>query len=131
VEIFAVLFVSHGLGDYMLQTDWQATKKRGGLGRDPVARRALFAHVATYTLAFVPAGIWLADELGAGGLVAFAAGIFVPHLVQDDGRVLTAYVRRVKGEGAAGTPAVYTSVDQSLHVIVLFLTALVVHWATT
>jgi hypothetical protein len=131
VEIFAVLFVSHGLGDYLLQTDWQATQKRGGLGGDPVARRALFSHVTTYTLAFVPAGIWLADDMNALGLVALAAGIFVPHLVQDDGRLLSAYVRRVKGEGAASTPAVFTSVDQSLHVIVLFLTALVVHWATT
>lgn len=131
VEIFAVLFVSHGLGDYLLQTDWQATKKRGGLGRDPVARRALVSHVTTYTLAFVPAGIWLAGDMNALGLIALAAGIFVPHLVQDDGRLLTIYVKRVKGAGAAGSPAVFTSVDQSLHVIVLFATALVVHWATT
>jgi Protein of unknown function (DUF3307) len=131
VEIFAVLVVSHGLGDYMLQTDWQATRKRGGLGRDPVARRALFAHVTSYTLAFVPAGIWLADDMTALGFVALAAGIFIPHLVQDDGRLLTAYIKRVKGEGAANTQTIFTSVDQSLHLIVLFLTALVVHWATT
>ena len=131
VEIFAVFVVSHGLGDYMLQTDWQATRKRAGLSRrNPVARRALFSHVTTYTLAFVPAGAWLAGDLGAGGLAALAAGIFIPHLVQDDGRLLTAYVRRVKGEGAATTPTVYTSVDQSLHLITLFLTALVVHWTT-
>ena len=131
VEIFAVLFVSHGLGDYLLQTDWQAKNKRGGLGRNALARRALFSHVSSYTLAFVPAGIWLADEMSALGLIALAAAIFIPHLVQDDGRLLTIYVRRVKGEGAATTPAVYTSVDQSLHMIVLFLTALVLHWATT
>lgn len=131
VEIFAVLVVSHGLGDYMLQTDWQATRKRGGLGRDAIARRALVTHVTTYTLAFVPAGIWLGADLDAIGLVLLAIGIFVPHLVQDDGRLLTAYIRRVKGEGAATTPAVYTSVDQSLHLIVLFATALVVHWATS
>lgn len=130
VEIFAVLVVSHGVGDYVLQTDWQATRKRAGLGRDAEARRALFSHATTYTLSFVPAGIWLAPDFGPLGLVALAAGIFVPHLVQDDGRLLTAYVRRVKGEGAAGNPAVYTSVDQTLHLIVLFLTALVVHWST-
>jgi hypothetical protein len=131
VEIFVVLFVSHAFGDYMLQTDWQAMNKRGGLGRDAVARRALLSHVTVYTAAFVPAGIWLAGDLGPAGLVLAAVGIFVPHMVQDDGRLLTVYIRAVKGDGAADTPPVYTAVDQSLHVIVLFATALVLHWATT
>jgi Protein of unknown function (DUF3307) len=130
VEIFAVFVVSHAAGDYLLQTDWQATNKRAGLSGDPIARRALFAHVTTYTLAFVPAGIWLADDLSPLGLVALAAGIFIPHLVQDDGRLLTGYITRVKGPGAAGTPAVYRSVDQSFHLLVLFATAIVVHAAT-
>jgi hypothetical protein len=130
VEIFAVFVVSHAAGDYLLQTDWQATNKRAGLGGDPVARRALFSHVTTYTLAFVPAGIWLADDMSPLGLVALAAGIFIPHLVQDDGRLLTRYVTTVKGPGAASTPAVYVSVDQSLHLLLLFATALVVHAAT-
>ena len=31
VEVFAVFFVSHQVGDYLLQTDWQAMHKRGGL----------------------------------------------------------------------------------------------------
>jgi hypothetical protein len=130
VEIFAVFLVSHAVGDYLLQTDWQATNKRGGLGRDPLARRALVAHVTTYTLAFVPAGIWLASDMTALGLVALAAGIFVPHLIQDDGRLLTRYVTAVKGPGAAGNPPLFQAVDQSFHLLVLFATALVVHAAT-
>jgi hypothetical protein len=130
VEIFAVFVVSHAAGDYLLQTDWQATNKRGGLSSDPVARRALFSHVTSYTLAFVPAGIWLADDVSPLGLVALAAGLFLPHLVQDDGRLLTGYITRVKGPGAASTAAVYRSVDQSFHLLVLFATALVVHAAT-
>jgi hypothetical protein len=130
VEIFVVLVVTHAVGDYVLQTDWQATHKRGGLGRDPRKRRALFSHVTTYTLTFVPAGIWLHD-LGAGGLALLAVAIFVPHLVQDDGRLLTAYVRTAKGDGAAATQAVYTQVDQTLHLVTLFATALVVHAALT
>ena len=130
-EIFVVFVVSHCLGDYLLQTDWQAMNKRGGLGRDRTARRALFSHVTMYTAAFVPAGIWLANDMSPLGVVALAAGIFVPHLVQDDMRLLTGYIRQVKGCGAATTQAVFTSVDQSLHLIVLFLTALAVHAATT
>jgi hypothetical protein len=130
VEIFAVFVVSHAAGDYLLQTDWQATNKRGGLGRDPVARRALFSHVTIYTLAFVPAGAWLADDMSPLGLVALAAGIFLPHLVEDDGRLVMSYIVRVKGPGAATSPAVYQTVDQSLHLLMLFATALVVHAAT-
>jgi len=128
VEIFAVFIVSHATGDYILQTDWQATNKRGGLGQDPTARRALFSHVTSYTLAFVPAGIWLHD-LGAGGLLLLAVGIFIPHLVQDDGRLLLRYIVTAKGHGAASTQSVFTQVDQSFHLITLFATALIVHSA--
>jgi len=117
--------VSHLVGDYLLQTDWQAENKRGGLSGDPVARRALLSHVATYTLAFVPAFIWLADDIGAE-VIAVAAVIFATHLVQDDGRLLAAYIKRVKGPGAASNKAVTVAVDQSFHIIVLFVTAL---WA--
>jgi hypothetical protein len=134
VEIFAVFVVSHALGDYLLQTDWQATHKRGGLGRDRNARMALLSHVASYTFAFVPAGVWLAsgdDPLSAAGLAILAVGIYVPHMVQDDGRLLSAYITRVKGCGAEAQREVFTAVDQSFHLIVLFCTALVVHAAVT
>ena len=129
VEIFAVFVVSHALGDYLLQTDWQATHKRGGLGRDRTSRMALLSHVATYTLAFEPAGIWLAADgnLAAGALALLAVGIYVPHMVQDDGRLLTAYITRVKGCGANTERQVFTAVDQSFHLIMLFATAVIVH----
>ena len=55
VEAFLLFAVSHLVGDFILQTDWQAHHKHGGLGRNPTSRRALISHVATYTLAFVPA----------------------------------------------------------------------------
>jgi hypothetical protein len=124
VEIFAVFFVCHLVGDYLLQTDWQARHKRGGLGSDPVRRRALLSHIATYTLAFVPALTWLADEIGAAAAVGIGALIAVPHLIQDDGRVLNAFVRRVKGETALTELSVVAQVDQSFHTVALFLTAL-------
>jgi hypothetical protein len=123
VQVFAVFVVCHLAGDYLLQTDWQAEHKRGGLGADPTARRALFAHVTTYTLAFVPALVWLADDVGAE-VVAVAAVIFATHLVQDDGRLLTRYIARVKGPEAVRNTAVTVAVDQSFHVITLFAIAL-------
>src|SRR5256885_184688 len=41
VEVFSAFVVCHLVGDYLLQTDRQACHKHGGLGADPVARRAL------------------------------------------------------------------------------------------
>lgn len=123
VEVWAAFVVCHLAGDYLLQTDWQAKHKRAGLGGDPVARRALFSHVTTYTLAFLPALIWLADDLGAG-VIWVAALIFVPHLIQDDGRLLTAYMERMKGGDVPSNLGVAAAVDQSFHIITLFGIAL-------
>jgi hypothetical protein len=123
VEVFAAFVVCHLVGDYLLQTDWQALNKRGGLGPDPVARRALFSHIATYTLAFVPALIWLADDIGAWA-IATAALIGVPHWIQDDGRLLSAYVVKVKHTDPRANPSIAAAADQTFHFVALFLTAL-------
>jgi len=122
--VFIVLALSHMAGDFLLQTDWQAQHKPGGLGPDPVARRALLSHVGTYTLAFVPALVWLGEHIGAGA-AGIAALIAVPHLVQDDGRLIAAYVRRVKGPGAGEVRMVMIGADQALHMLALFAAALV------
>jgi uncharacterized protein DUF3307 len=124
VEVFAVFLVCHFAGDYLLQTDWQALHKRNGLGSDPEARRALFSHVTTYTLAFVPALIWLAGELDAWEVAVVVVLIFVPHLVQDDGRLLGWYMKTVKGGEAAANLPVAAMVDQTFHYLTLFFIAL-------
>ena len=69
VEVFAVFCVSHAVGDFLLQTEFQAVHKRGGLGGDATARRALLAHTLSYTLAFVPALAWIGAELGSACLI--------------------------------------------------------------
>jgi len=125
VEVFAVFVVSHLVGDYMFQTEWQALNKHGGLGDDPVKRRALLSHIATYTLAYVPALIWLWSSVGAG-VFGVAALIAIPHLIQDDGRLLNAYARKVKSADLTANPALAASLDQSFHVLALFLLALLV-----
>jgi hypothetical protein len=125
VEVFAAFVVCHLVGDYLLQTDWQALHKRGGLGSDPQARRALLAHIAGYTLAFVPALIWVADDIGAWAVGAGAL-IAAPHMIQDDGRLLTIYMFRVKHTDPRAHPGVAAAADQSFHFLALFLTALLV-----
>jgi hypothetical protein len=125
VSVFAGFLVAHMVGDYLFQTDWQARNKRGGLSGRGVSRRALFSHVTTYTLAFLPAFAWIGSELDAGWAVLAAALVFLPHLVIDDGRIVRLYLVRVKrAEGFdVGLAA---SVDQSFHVLSLFLVALLV-----
>jgi Protein of unknown function (DUF3307) len=124
VEVFAVFAVSHLVGDFALQTEWQAQHKHGGLGPDPVARRALVAHVSTYTLAFVPAFVWLWGSVGAATLAA-AAVIAGTHLIQDDGRLVDAYMRLVKHTTSVKQPLVTVMVDQTFHGLLLFAVALV------
>ncbi len=124
VSVFTAFLVAHMVGDYLFQTDWQARHKRGGLSGG-VAARALFSHVSTYTLAFVPALVWIAEDLTAGWALLAAALIFLPHLVLDDGRFVRAYLANVKRVPGFDV-SVAASVDQSFHVLSLFLVALLV-----
>lgn len=125
VEVFAVLVVSHLVGDFLFQTDWQARYKYGGLGRDPLRRRALVNHVITYTAAFLPALVWIGLETDAAWAVAIGLVIAIPHLIQDDGRLLDAYMARVKGL-AKTSSGLRVAVDQSFHALFLLGTALLV-----
>jgi hypothetical protein len=124
VEIFTAFVVSHLVGDYLLQTDWQALHKRGGLARGAGdARRALFTHVGTYTLAFVPALV--VSDLSVE-LVWVVPAIAVPHLIQDDGRLLHAYMKRVKHLDPTGNLSVSIAVDQTFHLLALLVVALAI-----
>lgn len=121
--VFLVFLVCHVTGDFLLQTDWQALNKRGGLSRNRDARRALFSHVTVYTLVFVPACIWVASETTALA-IALLPVVFIPHLIQDDGSVLMAWNRTVKRSSSTPGDLLYMAIDQSFHVVALFATAL-------
>jgi hypothetical protein len=124
VAYFAVFLVAHIAGDYIFQTDFQAAHKHGGLGRDPVSRRALFGHLATYALAIIGACVWIAGQRPAGLVALVGAAIVLEHLIQDDGRLLAAYCRRVKGLDIIAAPDIGVWVDQSFHIVALFGAAL-------
>ena len=80
-------------------------------------------HVSTYTLAFLPAFIWIGSELDVAWALAAAVLVFVPHLLIDDGRGVALYLARVKGVEELNL-SLAASVDQSFHVLSLFLVAL-------
>jgi hypothetical protein len=125
VSVFAAFLVAHMVGDYLFQTDWQARHKRGGLSGDRIALKALLAHVTTYTLAFLPALIWIGTELEPAWALVAGVLIFVPHLLIDDGRVVSLYLVRVKRADGMNI-GLAASVDQSFHVLSLFFVALLV-----
>jgi len=123
-EAVALAFLgSHLAGDFLLQTDWQARHKARGLGRDAVARRALGTHVLTYLVAFVPALVWIASNLGTWKTIGVAALVAAPHLVIDDRRAVELWVQRVK-RAPHLAPEVQMAVDQSFHVLCLVAVAL-------
>jgi hypothetical protein len=121
--VFAVFVVCHVTGDFLLQTDWQALHKCGGLSRNRESRRALLSHVTVYTLVFVPAIAWIVAHSSALA-IGLMAVIFIPHLIQDDARALMAWNRRVKKSSPTPGDPLYMAIDQSFHVVVLFGTAL-------
>jgi len=123
VQIFAVFAVCHLVGDFLLQTEWQAEHKHGGL-RYRANRGALLAHTFSYTVAFVPALVWLYDSIGAG-VILLAVLIAAPHMIQDDAYLIDQFMLGVKHADPAEHPALRVTVDQVFHIVALFLTALV------
>ncbi len=124
--LFGVFLLSHLFGDFLLQTDWQAGNKQAGLRERGEHLRALSSHALLYTVAFVPALIWIGIESGALVAVAVAAGIGVPHAIVDDGTLVGAWIRRVKHVHGTPSTVVRLGVDQSSHVLALALVAYLV-----
>jgi Protein of unknown function (DUF3307) len=123
---FADFLVSHHIGDYLLQTDFQALNKKGGLeeGHDR-ARKALVHHTVTYTAAFVPALLGVARRTSLTRALGAAALIALPHIVIDDGRVVNSYMSRVKRTPADVDADLTSRVDQSMHMVCLWAAAYV------
>jgi transglutaminase-like putative cysteine protease len=124
VQVFIVFLVCHATGDFLLQTEFQATRKSGGLGSDPVARKALLSHLLTYSLVFVPAFVWIVDKRSAGRMVFAAAIALLTHLVQDDRRLLYRYTVTVKKADPPPDHPLWIFIDQAAHLVWLFAAAL-------
>ncbi len=124
-SLLAAFGLCHLIGDFLLQTDWQARTKVHGLSGG-VAARALGSHVLTYSLGMLPALIWLAQERSLATAAIALAAIAIPHAIQDDRRVLVAYARRVKGAEPEQEPMLMFWLDQVCHVLTLAALALVI-----
>lgn len=123
--LFGVFLLSHLAGDFLLQTDWQATHKRHAAGAG-APHVALGVHGVVYTLAFVPALLWVAGDSGAAAALGIALLVALPHMLVDDGRLVRAWVHHVKRVDGTPTTVVRLGVDQTLHVLALAAVAFLV-----
>jgi hypothetical protein len=121
--VFAAFLVCHLAGDLLLQTEWQALTKVRGFG-DPEGRRALLSHAGTYTLMYVPALIWVAEDRDVLRAALVALVIAIPHVFVDDGRFVRVWLRQVK-HSPEPAPSLRLMVDQSFHVVCLLAAAVV------
>lgn len=121
--LLGAFLVCHLAGDLLFQTEWQAVTKVHGLG-DAQGRRALFAHLTTYMLAYLPALIWVAAERSVLGAIGVGALIAVPHVLIDDGHFVQAWLSEVK-HAPTPAPSLRLMVDQSFHIVCLLATALI------
>lgn len=111
------LLASHLAGDFLVQTEWQAVNKTGGL-RQSRSRKALLAHVIAYTASFSPALVWIGRRTSVGRAVTVGGAVAIPHLLVDDGHLVEVWLRKVK-RVRHPPPALTLAVDQSFHVICL------------
>lgn len=111
VIIFGVLF-SHFIGDFVLQTDWQAKNKSTN-------NKALISHTLTYTLVWLVLGLcfyW--DNLYS--VLLFCLITFLAHTLTD---YITSRINtKLWKKGDVHNFFVSVGFDQVLHYIQLFLT---------
>jgi hypothetical protein len=121
--VFVILVLSHVAGDFLLQTEWQALNKAGGLGHSRESRRALRNHAMTYTAAFLPGLVWIASERGDALPFVLVLLVTLPHMIVDDGRLLRRWMHEVK-HCPDPAPGLVIMVDQSFHLVMLLPVAL-------
>ena len=123
VSVFAGFLVAHMVGDYLLQTDWQARHKRGGLS-DPAARRPLRdprRHVHARLRARLRVDRERARRrLGGRGGACWSSS----RTWWSTTAASCACTSTASSTSRASTSGVASSVDQSFHVLSLWLVAL-------
>jgi hypothetical protein len=116
--VFLVLLAGHLLGDWVAQTDWQATTKSRSWA-------ALTAHVASYhllmgLLLLIPV---VRDGWPAGKALAALAVSATTHAVIDRRWPVRALMRAAGSPGFATLEWGVIAVDQALHLFILAMLA--------
>ena len=93
VEVFAAFVVCHSWATICSKPIGRRSTSAAGLGRTRCRAARCVSHIVTYTLAFVPALDLAAPTTSGPGRSAWPPWSALPHMVQDDGRLLAAYIR--------------------------------------
>jgi len=116
VSVFDSLLLAHLLGDWILQTEWQATNKQSSW-------RAMFSHVVVYHLAILVA-LWLWYGFDQPLVYIVVAGLAVSHAILDRRWPVIALMRALRSS-TSGEPEKWLLVvfDQCLHILLLGVSA--------
>lgn len=110
MEPLASAIIGHLVGDYLLQNDWMASKKKKETW-------PCFVHVSLYTLAIIVFTGWL-DPL-------VISSVFIPHFMIDRWLNVKAYMTKVGQRDFANnlSPWSIIIVDNSIHMMCLWISA--------
>ena len=117
MSLFDALFVSHLVGDWILQNDWQAKNKSKSWW-------ALITHVVVYHILIL---IVLLYYVGSQPSVYIAVALLaLSHLILDRQTTIIWLMQHFHNSGN-GTPERWLMVafDQALHIVLLGITAFV------
>lgn len=117
MNIYWYLVLAHLIGDWLLQTEYQAKEKAHGR----FLNAALLSHCFVYTLIFIPLFSWY--DIGAVWLIL----IFISHVILDRRSFVGWWMRNVKRTSEATDkelPWLKIMVDQIFHLLILVPIAL-------
>lgn len=112
MTVFESLFLAHLVGDWILQTEWQARNKSHNW-------RAMLAHVAVYHVVVLAALVW---QLGTGDPAVYAVVVALAalHWLIDRDRSKQGLIRALRISSESPPPAwLSIMVDQSIHLVLL------------
>ena len=111
-DIFLFLIVGHAVGDFLLQTSWQAENKSR-------IWKALITHGLVYSVV-----IYLITLMAGGISLLSIVVIFLSHVLLDKGNIVNWWLKTIKKEQTDNTQIGFL-VDQSLHVLVLLIVTII------
>ena len=110
MTLFETLLIAHVVGDWLLQTEWQATNKATNW-------RALLTHVVVYHAVVLAALLWRAGP-GNSSVYLVVLGLAVIHPIMDRKQSVEWFMRAMRisvRREPSGWLA--SAVDQSLHLV--------------
>ena len=125
--IYSMFHVAHGIGDYWVQTDWQAQFKSTN-------SVALVRHILTYSICFIPISIILykTGEISSMKALLLPIVVGLPHAWMDRRKFINWFTRTTKNWNSSDNLSPVASMmrmfvtiemDQKFHYLCLLLTS--------